>query len=63
MEYGELKAHEADAFELDHVIAYKQSSKFNSWNVMMEVNLTSYQLYMVNNRYYMYFIAAKCIDS
>ena len=24
MEYGDFKQHEADAFELDHVIAYKQ---------------------------------------
>ena len=62
MEYGDLIAHEADAFELDHVITYKQSSKFNSWNVLMEVNLISYMLY-ANNRYYMYFIAAKCINS
>ena len=37
MEYGDFKPHEADAFELDHVIAYKQSSKFNSQNVLMEV--------------------------
>ena len=27
MEYGDFKPHEADAFELDHVIAYEQSSK------------------------------------
>ena len=33
MEYGDFKPHEADAFELDHMIAYKQSSKFNSRNV------------------------------
>ena len=29
MEYGDFKPHEADAFEFDHVIAYKQSLKFN----------------------------------
>ena len=39
MEYGDFKPHEADAFELDHVIAYKKSSKFNSRNVLMKVNL------------------------
>ena len=39
MEYGNFIPHEADAFELDHVIAYKQSSKFDLWNVLMEVNL------------------------
>ena len=39
MEYGDFKLHEADAFELDHVIAYKISSKFNSRDVLMEVNL------------------------
>ena len=46
MEYGDLIAHEADTFELDHVITYKQSSKFNSWNVLIEVNLISYLLYV-----------------
>ena len=30
------------AFELDHVIAYKKSSKFNSQNVLMEVNLENF---------------------
>ena len=39
MEYGDFKPHEAEAFEFDHMIAYKQSSKFNLWNVLMEVNL------------------------
>ena len=42
MEYGDFKPHEANAFELDHVIAYKQSSKFNSQNVLMEVNLKNF---------------------
>ena len=42
MEYGDFKPHEADAFELDHVITYKQSSKFNSRNVLMEVNLENF---------------------
>ena len=42
MEYGDFKLHEADAFELDHVIAYKQSLKFNSRNVLMEVNLENF---------------------
>ena len=42
MEYGDFKLHESDAFELDHVIAYKQSSKFNSRNVLMEVNLENF---------------------
>ena len=45
MEYGDFKPHEADAFELDHMIAYKQSSKFNSRNVLMEVKLENYLLY------------------
>ena len=39
MEYGDFKPHKADAFELDHVIAYKQSSKFSSQTILMEVNL------------------------
>ena len=39
MDYGEFKLHKADVFELDHVIAYKESSKFNLRNVLMEVNL------------------------
>ena len=35
-----FKLHEAGAFELDHVMAYnKKSLKFNSRNVLMEVNL------------------------
>ena len=34
--------HEADAFELYHVIAYKQSLKFNLPNVSMEVNLENF---------------------
>ena len=46
MEYGDLKPHEIrdeiDAFELDHMIAYKQSSKFNSRNILMEVNLENF---------------------
>ena len=42
MEYGHLKPHEADAFVLDHVIAYKQSLKFNSQNVLMKVNLENF---------------------
>ena len=42
MEYGDFKPHEADAFELDHVIAYKKSSKFNLRNVLMEVNLKNF---------------------
>ena len=42
MEYGDFKPHEADAFVLDHVIAYKQSSKFNLQNVLMEVNLENF---------------------
>ena len=29
MEYGDFTPHEADTFELDHVIAYKQSLKYN----------------------------------
>ena len=45
MEYSDFKPHEAEAFELDHVIAYKQSSKFNSQNVLMEINLENYSLY------------------
>ena len=42
MEYGDFKPHEADALELDHMIAYKQSSKFNSRNVLMEVDLENF---------------------
>ena len=42
MEYGDFKPHEADAFELDHVMAYKQSLKFNLPNVSMEVNLENF---------------------
>ena len=42
MEYGNFKPPEAYAFELDHVIAYKQSSKFNSQNVLIEVNLANF---------------------
>ena len=42
MEYGDFKLHEADAFELNHVIAYKHSSKFNSRNVLIEVNLENF---------------------
>ena len=34
--------HEADVTELYHVIAYKWSSKFNSWNVLMEVNFKDF---------------------
>ena len=37
--YGDFKLHEADAFELDHVIHYKKSSQFNLRNALMEVNL------------------------
>ena len=37
-----FKLYEADSSELDHVIAYKKSSKFNSWNVSMEVNLENF---------------------
>ena len=42
MEYGDFKPHEADANELDHMIAYKQSSKFNLRNVLMQVNLENF---------------------
>ena len=42
MEYGDFKPHEADNFELDHVIAYKQSLIFNLPNVSMEVNLENF---------------------
>ena len=42
MEYGNFKPHKADTFELDHVIAYKQSWKFNSRNVLVEVNLENF---------------------
>ena len=42
MEYGHFKLHKADTFELDHVIAYKKSSKFISQNVLMEVNLENF---------------------
>ena len=42
LEHGDFKSHKADAFELDHMIAYKQSSKFNSQNVLMEVNLENF---------------------
>ena len=39
MEYGDFKPHEAGTFELDHLIAYMQSSKFNLQNVLMQINL------------------------
>ena len=42
MEYGDFKPHKADVFELDHMIAYKQSSKFNLRNVSMEVNFENF---------------------
>ena len=42
MEYGDFKLHKSDAFELDHMIAYKKSSKFNSRNVLMGVNLENF---------------------
>ena len=42
MEYGDCKPHEADTLELDHVIAYKKSLKFNSQNVLIEVNLENF---------------------
>ena len=42
MEYGDLKPHEADAFELDHVITYNWSLKFYSQNLLMEVNLENF---------------------
>ena len=42
MEHGNFKPHEADAFELDHMIAYKKSLKFNSRNILMEVNLEDF---------------------
>ena len=42
MEYADFTLHKADTFELDHVIAYKKSSKFNSQNVLMEVNLENF---------------------
>ena len=49
MEYGDFKSHQADAFELDHMIAYKQSLKYNSRNVLMEASkifsLKNYPLY------------------
>ena len=48
MEYGNFKPYKVDAFELDHVIAYKQSWKFNSRNVLMEVNLENYLLYGIH---------------
>ena len=44
MEYGDFKPHEADVFELDHLIAYKKSLKSNSQNVLMEVNLENFLL-------------------
>ena len=42
MDYGDFKPYEADAFELDHMIAYKQSSKFNLRYVLMQVNLENF---------------------
>ena len=42
MEYGDFKPHEADAFELEHMIAYKQSSKFNLRYVLMQINLENF---------------------
>ena len=47
MEYGDFKLHEADAFELDHTIAYKQSSKFNlqMFSILKIFSLENYPLY------------------
>ena len=45
MEYGNYKPHEPDAFELDHMIAFKQFLKFNSQNILMEVNLENFLPY------------------
>ena len=42
MEYGDFKPHKADAFELDYVIAYNRSVKFNSRDLLMEVNLEKF---------------------
>ena len=49
MEYGDFKPHEADTFELDRMIAYKQSSKFNSRNVLTSkiFFLENYLLYSI----------------
>ena len=38
----DFKPHEVDDFELDHVITYKHSSKFNLRNVLMEVKLGNF---------------------
>ena len=38
----DCKPHEADAFELDHVITYKQSLKFNLRSALIEVNLENF---------------------
>ena len=42
MEDGDFKPNEADTFDLDYVIAYKQSLKLNSRDVLMEVNLKNF---------------------
>ena len=47
MEHGDFNSHEADAFELDHVIPYKQSLKFNLQNVSYLKNL-NYPLYDIS---------------
>ena len=71
MEYGDFKPHEADIFELDHVIAYKQSSKFNLRNVSMEVNLenfltqklpASYTVLKLNHWMYVVTVAFLCLS-
>ena len=54
MEYGDFKSHEADIFELDHVIAYKQSLKFNLQNVLMEVNFENFPPPILPTIGYMY---------
>ena len=54
MEYGDFKLHEADAFELDHVIDYKKSLKFKSRNVLMEVNLENFLRRKLPAMWYVY---------
>ena len=56
MEYGDFKPHEADTFELDNVITYKQSLKFNLQNTLMEVNLKNFLPRKLPTIWYMYII-------
>ena len=47
MKYGDFKPHEADAFELDHAIAYKQSLKCFDGNQPRKLSTSQITRYTV----------------